>query len=34
MLLLDDNTPAIIAAAAQADPAQAVVPEGIKARTA
>lgn len=31
MLLLDDNTPAIIAAAAQADPAQAVVPEGIKA---
>ena len=31
MLLLDDNTPAIIAAAAQTDPAQAVVPEGIKA---
>ena len=31
MLLLDDNTPAIIAAAAQADPSQAVVPEGIKA---
>lgn len=31
MLLLDDNTPAIIAAAAQAEPAQAVVPEGIKA---
>lgn len=31
MLLLDDNTPAIIAAAAQADPTQAVVPDGIKA---
>ncbi|MBR1766572.1 MAG: mechanosensitive ion channel family protein [Bacteroidales bacterium] len=31
MLLLDDNTPAIIAAAAQADPAEAVVPEPLKA---
>ena len=31
MLLLDDNTPALIAAAAQSNPTEAVVPEPVKA---
>ncbi|MBP5545682.1 MAG: hypothetical protein J6X59_00160 [Bacteroidales bacterium] len=31
ILLLDDNTPALIAAAAQSNPTEAVVPEPVKA---